>query len=136
MHAIQWDEALSVGVPEIDEQHKHLFSVLHALQDAMNQGKGTDVLEEVVAELLRYSQTHFDTEYRYFDQYDYPDAKKHRAEHEEFIRKVDEFRAQYFQKGKLVLSVEILQFLSHWLKTHIKGSDQAYIPYLREHGLK
>ena len=39
-------------------------------------------------------------------------------------------------QGRATVSVNILQFLSKWLQTHIKGTDQKYSSFLNEKGIK
>jgi hypothetical protein len=39
-------------------------------------------------------------------------------------------------KSQLGLSIEALNFLSDWWKTHIGGSDKKYGPFLNSRGLK
>lgn len=40
MPLIQWNESLSVGVVEIDRQHRKLVELINDLNNAMRQGKG------------------------------------------------------------------------------------------------
>jgi len=55
MALITWNAALSVGVKEIDDQHKKLIDLVNQLNDAMHAGKGRDVLGAVLAELVKYT---------------------------------------------------------------------------------
>lgn len=72
MALIQWDDSFSVKVAEIDQQHKRLIVMINELHDAMKQGKGKDALGKIINGLISYTATHFDTEERYFDQFEYP----------------------------------------------------------------
>lgn len=130
MALIQWNDALSVGIAGIDQQHQRLVQMINGLNDAMGQGKGKDVIGRIIAELVAYAVTHFRTEEKYFDQFAYPDAANHKREHADFTKRVADFKAQ-FDAGKLGLSIEVMAFLSNWLQDHIKGSDRRYAPFLR-----
>ena len=68
MALLQWSDALSVGVVEIDRQHQKLVTMINDLNDAMRAGKGKDALGKTIAELIAYAATHFKTEEKYFDQ--------------------------------------------------------------------
>lgn len=129
MAGLSWSDSFSVGVNEIDAQHKKLIDLLNKLSDAMRAGKGNDVLGGILNELISYTQTHFKTEERYFKQYNYPDTQAHVAEHNAFVKKVSEFK-EGFDAGKLAVSIDVMKFLGDWLVKHIKGSDQKYAPYL------
>ena len=85
--------------------------------------------------LISYTATHFKTEEKYFDQFGYPETDSHKKEHAAFVKKVTDFK-DGFEKGKLGLSVEILNFLSDWLKNHIKKTDMKYSQFFNEKGLK
>ncbi len=135
MALIQWDDSFSVKVNEIDLQHKKLISMINELNDAMKDGKGKDVLGKTVSGLINYTSTHFNTEEKYFDQFGYPETINHKNEHSAFVQKVSQFK-DGFQKGKLGLSIEVMNFLSDWLKNHIKGSDMKYSQFFNENGLR
>lgn len=135
MPLISWNESLSVGVAEIDQQHQKLIAIINDLNDAMRQGKSKDVMSKIISGLISYTQTHFGTEENYFAKFQYPDTAAHKAEHAKFVAKAVDFRSG-FDSGKIGLSVEVLNFLSDWLTNHIKGTDKKYGPFLNQHGLK
>lgn len=134
MALITWNESLSVNVAEIDQQHQKLVSMINELNDAMKQGKGKEVLKKIVSGLISYTATHFKTEERYFDHFGYPDTENHKKEHAAFVQKVMDFN-NGFEKGKFGLSLEVMDFLSTWLQTHIKGTDKKYSKFFNDNGL-
>ena len=135
MALINWNDSLSVNVAEIDQQHKRLVSLINELHDAMRQGKAKDVLGKIVNSLISYTSIHFKTEEKYFDQFGYPETDAHKKEHADFVEKVTEFK-QGFEKGSLGISIEVMSFLSSWLKNHIKVTDKKYSQFFNEKGLK
>lgn len=135
MSIISWNESLSVNVQEIDQQHQKLIGMINELYDAMKEGKGNTVLDKVITELIDYTTSHFTTEEKYFEKYSYPRAASHKLEHADFIKKVSSFQEQY-RAGQTGLSIEIITFLSNWLKNHIQIVDKQYTPFFNEKGLK
>ena len=135
MALIDWTPGLNLGVEEIDNQHRKLVAMINALNDAMRQGKGNAILGKIIDGLIAYTGAHFKTEEKYFAQVDYPGRLEHVGEHNAFVKKVSDFRAG-FAKGKLGLSIEVIQFLSDWLKEHIQGSDRKYVAHFKAAGLK
>ncbi|MEG3439849.1 bacteriohemerythrin [Pannus brasiliensis CCIBt3594] len=135
MAVIQWNNNLSVGIVEIDEQHKKLVKMINELYDAMKQGKGKDVTGKIINGLIGYTESHFRMEERYFDELGYPDAAAHKLEHIAFKQKVTEFKEK-FDKGKITLSIEVMLFLSNWLQNHIEGVDKKYAAFFKEKGVK
>ncbi|MBI5605035.1 MAG: hemerythrin family protein [Deltaproteobacteria bacterium] len=115
--------------------HQKLVGIINDLNDAMRQGKGKDILGKIVNGLVSYAGTHFATEEKYFDKFRYPEADTHKQEHSDFVKKVSEFK-DGFGKGKIGLSITVMNFLSDWLQNHIKSVDKKYGPFFNEKGLK
>jgi hemerythrin len=135
MALIKWNENLSVNVMEIDDQHKRLITMINDLNDAMKVGKGKDILGKIVTGLISYTATHFKTEENYFDRFGYTETDDHKSEHAAFVQKVTDFKTG-FEKRNLTLTIEVMDFLSDWLKNHIMGTDKKYSQFFNEKGLK
>jgi hemerythrin len=131
---MRWSDDLSVGVGEIDDQHRKLVSLINDLHDAMLAKRGKDVLGKVLADLAAYTEYHFSTEEQYMQKFGYAGLAAHRREHQAFVAKVGEF-AKGFEEGRLGLSIQVMSFLRDWVATHIKGSDLRYVDCFHEHGL-
>lgn len=135
MTLINWTNDLSVHIQEIDEEHKMLVSMINKLHTALKTGQGKQVLAPILEEMTNYSVKHFHTEENYMRKFKYPQYEKHKKEHDNFIGKVMDFKKK-FEKGELLLSIEVMRFLSTWLQSHIQGSDKAYSKFFNDNGLK
>ncbi len=132
---VTWNDTWLVGVQEVDAQHKHLVSLLNQLHEAMSQGHGKDVLGPILDSLVRYTQVHFTAEERLMQQSNYPDLVNHKREHEALTKKVLDFQED-FAAGRVAMGVEVMQFLSTWLQSHIRGTDKKYVPFLHANGIR
>jgi hemerythrin len=132
---MQWNDTFSVGVAEIDAQHKNLVSYLNDLHFAMTQGKGSAILKSLLERLVGYTQVHFATEEKYMKQWNYPGYVYHKGEHDAFVKKVADFKTK-FDAGQTTLSIDILIFLKEWVFNHILGTDKKYGPFFNKNGLK
>jgi hemerythrin-like metal-binding protein len=135
MPMFQWDDSLSVGISEIDRQHKQLVEMISKLNDEMRQGKGKEILERILAGMVNYALMHFETEEKYFLTYGYADSESHKKVHCAFVEKVSAFKDQ-FTSGRKGMTIEVMDFLMEWLQKHIKGEDKKYAPFLISKGLK
>jgi hemerythrin len=135
MAMITWNDSLSVKVREIDLQHEKLIGMINELNEAMKSGKGKESLGKIINGLISYTATHFKQEERYFDKFKYPDTANHKKEHVAFVKKVTEFK-EGFEKKDLAVTMEVMNFLSDWLRNHIKGTDKKYSKFFNEKGLK
>ena len=135
MPLMTWSEKISVGVAELDEDHKKLVAMLNQLFDAINSGHGKESLGKTLDELIAYAVMHFAHEEKFFAQTGYPDAAAHRQEHEKFKRQVLEVQQKCKNGGSGTLSLELMNFLKNWLVDHIQGNDKKYGPYLNSKGI-
>ena len=134
MELVRWDSSFSVGVEEIDRQHRLLIDNLNGLYDAMNGGRGRTELGRLISRLAAYAAFHFAKEEHYFETLGYPDAETHSRQHDAFEARLARFEIDYVS-GKENLSVEMMNFLCDWMIDHIKGSDRRYAGFFAANGL-
>ena len=125
MDIIKWTEEYSVGIREIDNQHKGLVIIINELFTLMTKGKAKDNLNEIFEHLTDYTKKHFLAEETMLFKYAYPEFEQHRVEHSKFIENLNKLKSD-FNNGKITISLEILNFLKDWLLNHIKLSDKKY----------
>ena len=133
MAFLTWSNELSVGVVELDEQHKKLFGYLNEFYDSI-QSDNKKALKSLIDSLMEYALYHFRTEEKYFDKFGYEDSEFHKKEHQDFVDRVLDFKNK-FESGKLVVSLTITNFLKNWIKEHIKISDKRYGRCFNSNGL-
>ncbi|MDF1549644.1 MAG: bacteriohemerythrin [Bacteroidales bacterium] len=132
---VLWNKSYSVGIEKIDTQHKKLIDVLNTLYESFVDQTTGQKLEEILHELLSYTDYHFKTEEELFEKYNYPNKDAHIAEHQEFIKRVVGFNEK-FSQGKSTLTFQLMNFLRNWLINHICGSDQKYVSHFSENNIK
>jgi len=130
-----WDDALSVGVGTIDDQHKRLIQLLNDLHQAKAAGKGDATLKAVLRELVEYTNTHFAFEEALFREHGYPNASEHEQGHVALKSQVVAF-VEAYEAGTASLSVDLFMFLRNWLNGHIRGTDRRYAPFFAERGVR
>lgn len=135
MALVTWKEIYAVNITDVDNQHKHLVSLINSLHDAMTVGKGKDVLGGILNEVVEYTLYHFSTEEKYFDQYNYPESELHKKQHKDLVAEVAALQNKY-NAGEKVLTLDVMNFLRDWLHDHIVGSDKLFGPYLIDKGVK
>jgi len=134
MPMMRWINAFSVKVKQFDTQHQKLVDILNELYDGMRLGKGKEVLDGVLFELITYTNTHFAAEEKLMTEHRYPGLVPHKAEHEALKKKVTEFQTQ-FRSGKVSISLEVMDFLKDWLTHHIQVVDRQYGQFFNDHGV-
>ncbi|RFA30418.1 hypothetical protein CAI21_04900 [Alkalilimnicola ehrlichii] len=132
---VSWKEELSVGIQEIDEQHKCLIELINELNAAMLARRGQESVDQALDKLIEYTRTHFVVEESLMRILGYPIAEyeAHKRHHEDLIQQVLEFKYQLVGEGK-VSRQELMEFLRNWLINHIMKEDQNYSEHFLKHG--
>lgn len=135
MAFIVWDEKYSVGIQDIDNQHKQLIKAINDLHDAMKIGKSKDILKDLIDSLVNYADVHFSNEEALMSSHKYPELEEHKKKHKVFTEKINEFRDK-FNLSSFMTSIEVMEFLKQWLMHHILDTDKQYSPYLKRKGVQ
>ena len=135
MALITWKNDYSVNIAIIDQQHKKLVELINELHDAMLNKQTKETTGIIIDELIKYTDSHFSTEEKYFEQFNYPDTVNHKRVHNNFVNKVVSFKKD-FENGKVLISMEIINYLKEWLLKHILVTDKKYTNFLNNHGIK
>lgn len=129
---LEWQESYSVGIEEVDEQHKHLFELTHSLFDLLvnhpdNYAAG---IRPILQELAEYTDYHFKCEENdYFGKYGYPSSDLHIMQHNNFINLVAK-KIEGLPTTSLKEGVSLYSYLTKWLLTHIALADKAWAAFV------
>lgn len=129
MKEIVWDDALSVEVDEIDEDHQKLVDLFNMLSHSVENGDSNEYIDAVLDELISCTAWHFKHEERLMLLYNYQGLDEHRTEHNELIDSVRELQKKFHQANKILTSDDI-EYLEDWLTAHILGHDMKLGFYL------
>ncbi len=132
---IPWSDDLSVGLQEIDEQHKILIHLINRLYDeAILKKANQSIIDDILNELKQYTIIHFSVEESLFRLFDYPHADAHQKQHERLKEEVISVHNKF--KNGAAVTIELMSFLRRWIKNHIMMEDKKYSPFFLERGLK
>jgi hemerythrin len=135
---VEWSDALSVGVEQIDNEHKKLVGLLNELHRALEANTGHGALGGVLDGLYQYTCYHFAHEEELSQRVDYPGREKHDWQHKALTTKVLEIYTDFQNGTGTVRPEEVLEFLKNWLSQHIMVSDKDLGTYINAnpHALK
>ncbi len=132
---IEWNDELSVGIEEIDEQHKVLVGLVNEMHDAIHEHHGSEASQRILERLAEYTKIHFAVEESLMRIVDYPGYEEHKKQHEELIKEIVELQGK-IARGEGSISFKLLHFLKMWLTQHILDSDKEYSPYMLNAGIR
>lgn len=128
---MDWRSEYSIGIPEIDEQHKQLFECIDRLEAAGDENQRELAVYYVMEQLNDYVRVHFAVEEIVMRLFDYPGLEEHAAEHRGFAAQLKKFEVSELLHD---VHLEAGKFLREWLVKHIKGSDKRYADFLLGQG--
>jgi hemerythrin-like metal-binding protein len=121
---VRWEDSYSIGLPEIDDQHRVLFDIMNRLWSATIHQAGQAELLGIVDQLEKYTRNHFAGEEAFMRALGYPRLEEHRKAHQSFIDRIMAERQSAVSGGQPGL--ELLRFLNDWLVGHILVTDRDY----------
>lgn len=118
----EWSDDYSVGVKELDDQHRHIFDLGNKIQEA-----DRSMARKFVMELYKYIRTHFVIEEKHMMTLGFPLIYEHREKHEQLITDFNELTQGFEREDFEALSA----FLHSWLVKHVLLEDKKYFVFAR-----
>ena len=132
MSKIQWDDSYSIGVEEIDSQHRSWINIINDLHDVLYNESGEMVIDKTakaVKSMWEYIRFHFKTEEAFMQSINYPELTSHQVIHDTFALEVLELYND-IREGKQVLSTTVMKMLTSWVLDHILQEDKKIGLYI------
>ena len=123
-YVIEWRDGFKIGVAQVDQEHRHLFTLVRALNLVS--------VDQTVEELLDYVVTHFSNEQDMMEKSGYPAFEQHLKLHEEFAAQVADFlgNGEAWTEDRVQ---ELRRFLNKWLIGHIMTHDLRFGKWQASH---
>jgi diguanylate cyclase (GGDEF)-like protein/hemerythrin-like metal-binding protein/PAS domain S-box-containing protein len=120
-----WNANFATGIPQIDEQHQRLVSLLNMLASCLVYQAEISAVNIIFNELAEYAVYHFKTEEAVWHQYLTDDVweAEHKLVHENFVTELVKLKEGENAKPDREVLEDVLSFLTHWLAFHILESD-------------
>ena len=131
---IKWDDAYSVGIPSIDEQHKKLFQYFADLEAAVKEQDINKALFLHILDYLEdYAKLHFGDEESCMHRFKCPIAQTNQIAHCRFIEAYGYFRKLLEKEGAThQLFNALLTWAGEWLVDHICKIDLQLRPLVKK----
>ncbi|MGA9461485.1 MAG: bacteriohemerythrin [Terracidiphilus sp.] len=129
MALMTWNDKLSIGVPSMDAQHVALVETLNELHIALMNGDARNLGGSILRSLLAYTKSHLSPEETVLAAERHPELARHQLMDRDLTLKVEGIVARY-DKGELILNLQLLHLLNDWLTNHIQKIDRSSRPWL------
>lgn len=128
MEPIQWSRWMSVGIDDLDEDHRVIVGIVNKLAEDGSRNN-PDVIESILDELIAYTKRHFASEEAHMERANYPTFAAHKALHDGLTRQVEAYRERFLAERDLIPGDEVFEFCSDWLGKHILREDTRFGEY-------
>lgn len=128
MQPFEWSEECSVGIPELDAQHRQLIELLGELARCARSGDSVKFAPIALQKVMQYAERHLQREELVLRVRGFPGYLEHKAEHDAYRKKAASLELQSERRD---LGIRIANFLTEWWRSHILTSDQQYARYFR-----
>ncbi len=128
---IAWNDNLSVGVPEMDDEHRQFISRVNDLNRAVIESEDKATIERLMDLMLMEATHHFWHEQELLARWKYPDTAAHTATHVEltgqFARVMKEIEDSDISYVWALKGLRLKQLLVE----HLLKEDMKYRDFLR-----
>jgi len=129
---IVWSDDMSVGIPEIDEDHKRFASLINDFNRAILDHMDIVEIKRRLQLVLDDAVQHFAHEERLFKEWHYPDADDHAARHAEAVAAYLAIMEKFITYDLESEWIDAGQKVKDLLITHLLVEDMKYAEFYRK----
>ena len=133
MAYFEWADDLCIDYGPIDDDHRNLVNLVNELHTATTDGRGQEVVERIMKELIAYTIEHLRREEHEMEQVNFPNLARHKIGHQHFIDNLYDLKTKY-EGGSISVASKLSLVLRDWLSLHIRRSDKELKVYLQKTG--
>lgn len=123
MAYFEWADDLVIDNGPIDDDHRHLVDLVNQLHTATSEGRGIEVVDAILNDLIAYTKGHLQREEALMASLQFPQLPQHKVHHDRFTERIDALKAKY-DAGSITVAAQLSAVLRDWLSLHIRRNDK------------
>lgn len=125
MTLLLWQDAYSVGVAEVDHEHRGMIELINTLHTALGTERSGERVEAFLGEIFADISAHFALEERVMRERRYDALAEHKGDHE---RLLDELRDIMDSQadGSALDDAQLGGVLAEWFGAHFRTHDARF----------
>lgn len=131
MAYFEWANDMVIDNGPIDADHRKLVDLVNELHTATSQGRGQEVVDKLLTQLIADTEEHLREEERVMEQAKFTNLERHKQGHTHFVNKLHELR-QKQQQGSVTVASQLSSVLRDWLSLHIRRNDKELRQFLQQ----
>jgi hemerythrin-like metal-binding protein len=128
---IVWNEEMSVGIHEIDADHKRFILLIDDLNRAIVDRMDLEEIKRRLQLILDDTARHFAHEEKLFREWRYPDADEHAKKHASVINSLQAIQDQLFAYSMTSEWINVWLKVKDILINHLLTEDMKYAEFYR-----
>jgi hemerythrin len=130
MAYFQWADDMVIDHGPIDADHRHLVDMVDQLHTATSEGRGVEIVGQILEELIRYTSDHLRREEAQMEAVHFPNLEGHRKGHAHFVDSLRKLQQRY-EAGHITVAAQLSSVLRDWLSLHIRRSDKELLEFIQ-----
>ncbi len=126
---LEWSDALSVCIPEIDAEHQHFIRLVNELNEAIIRRMDVEEIKKRMQAILDDAVAHFAHEEILFKEWRYPEAEEHAKKHAHIVLAMNGIMAGFVRGGVEYEWIEAGLKVKETLIEHLLSEDMKYRDY-------
>lgn len=129
---LDWDEALSLGVPWVDDEHRRLIGIVNRVQETLDSGGDLTRAAALLSEFMKSLDGHFERETLFLNSLGHDGAERRRADH---LRSRALLGDHPLDADDVELLRQAAEFARAWCIDHIVRQDLPLRDFYRAKGM-
>lgn len=121
-----WNRTYDIGVDSMNHQHQQLIDIMNNLYEQNQQEKPKVLLLKTLVHLQESTIKHFKEEESFMSSIHYSELERHQLVHKNLLYNLEDQIKKFENSNSEKIPEEFFEFLTFWLKSHIKGIDTRY----------
>lgn len=122
MSLLKWQDEFSVGVAEVDHEHRELIELISNLQQGLQTGADTRTIIQSLGEIYAQIAAHFALEEKMMRELRYPAYADHKEDHETLLDDLRDIMDDVEDDGVLD-QAHLTDDLNRWFSDHFQTHD-------------
>ena len=128
---MQWKDEYSVGVAEIDDQHKGIIDQFTVINAAIDHREGWSDVFFKLEKLREHVRFHFALEESLMRMHGYSKQAEHVNQHKHFLDKLDQLQMTTLSRQ---VTMNTIDYLGNWYSEHMQTQDREFVRYIIDSG--
>ena len=128
---LEWNDGMSVGIPEIDEDHKRFISLIDELNLSIAERMKATEIKRRLQHVIEDANQHFEQEEKFFRERQYPNAEIHARSHNNVRNTLKKIQESFMPYGLEAEWLDAALVIKQILISHILTEDMQYANYFK-----